>query len=289
MYVLIDFSQIVKADAISYYSHTKQQITMDLLRHIVLQNIIYYKKKFKVSNENFYICFDGRNYWRKDVFPYYKQNRKKMIESDVGFDWNEFYKYFNEMKDELKSDLPFKTLEVNNCEADDIIAVVSEILCSTNDQIIIVSSDKDFIQIQKYICPEIKQWSPFHKKYLTSETNDYNLFEHIVRGDSPDGIPNILSDEDVFITSKRSKAIRTETLKQWEKTGNITEPNLFCSNDEMLQKFQRNRTLIDLRMIPEKNKNDIANAFGSCECTKVDIFKYLVKHKLRKIMESGGL
>lgn len=289
MYLLLDFSQIVISDAIAYNSRTKESIDLDLLRHIVLKNIQFYKTKFKVSNDNMYICFDGKMYWRKTLFPYYKQNRKKAHDESVTFNWNEFFVHFNAIKDELKNELPYKTMEVSKCEADDLIAVLSQILCSSREEIIIVSSDKDFIQIQQNLCDRVKQWSPYHKKFITSDLNNYNLFEHIVRGDAGDGIPNILSDDDVFVTSKRSKPIRLDMIKRWEKEGNITEPEVFCSSPEMLDNFNRNQQLIDLRMIPEDQKSEIAQAFNSCSAKKVDVFGYLVKHKLRKIMESGGL
>lgn len=288
MHVLLDFSGIIISDALAYSSREKVKINLDILRHIVLKNIMYFKKKFSVSNENLYICFDGHKYWRKDIFPYYKQNRKLSHDASTTFDWNEFFVFFNTIKYELTNDLPFKTLEVNHCEADDIIAVLCQILNPLKEPIIIVSSDKDLIQIQQNMCSNVKQWSPFHKKFITPKTNQYNLFEHIVRGDSSDGIPNIVSDDDVFVTTKRQKPIKADSVIQWEKVGNITEPEKFCTGI-MIDKFKRNLKLIDLRMIPEQQSKDIRNAYENCSCSKVDVFKYLVKHKLRKIMEAGGL
>lgn len=282
-----DYSQIIISSSIEYFSQTKEQISLDLLRYISLQNIQKYSKKFKCPTSSIIICCDGRNYWRKNIFPNYKQNRKKDHEKS-DFDWNKYFEYFNIVKNEIKNELPFRTLEINECEADDIIAVLSDILCSKSENIII-SSDKDLLQIQINICSKIKQWSPFHQKFITPESNNYNLFEHIVRGDYGDGIPNILSDDDVFLKSeKRSKPIRSIDIYKWEKFG-INNPELFCTNDLSLEKFRRNRKLIDLQQIPEYLFTEIKNEYNNSSINKnQNLFNYLVKHKLKKIMELGG-
>lgn len=185
MIILFDFSQIVISSAIEIFSHTKSQVDLPLLRHIAINNILSYKKRFQSSLDQIVICFDGRDYWRKKIFPFYKQNRRLAHDESI-FDWNSFYVIFDKIKNEIKNSLPFKVVEVYECEADDVIAVISKYQCPHQDKIIIVSSDKDLIQIQDNICSKVQQWSPFHKKFISAKTNDYDLFEHIVRGDSGD-------------------------------------------------------------------------------------------------------
>lgn len=289
MIILLDFSQIVISSTIEFFSFSKKQIDLPLLRHIALNNILSYKKKFNAQTNQLIICFDGKDYWRKDIFPLYKQNRK-LSHDKSNFDWNEFFNIFNTIKDEIKNELPFKTIESYRCEADDIIAVLSKYHCPHQDKIIIISSDKDLIQIQNNICSKVQQWSPLHKKYISAQTNNYNLFEHVVKGDSGDGIPNILSDEDVFLDkSKRSKPIKSTNIIEWEKNNGLYNPERFCSSKEMLAKFYRNHTLIDLRNIPENLSLQIIADFNTDTNKRVDIFNYLVKNKLRKILESGLL
>lgn len=289
MLLLLDFSQIVISSAVDYFSNTKENISLSLLRHIALNNILSYKKKFKLSTDNMIVCLDGRDYWRKNIFPFYKQNRKKDHE-DSKFDWTQFFDNFNIIKHEIKTELPFKAIEVYGCEADDIMAILSKYMCPHQDKIIIVSSDKDLIQIQTNLCNKTVQWSPFHKKFITAETNNYHLFEHIIRGDGGDGIPNILSDDDVFLVKeKRMKAIKATNIMQWESNGGLLNPESFCTSETMLNNFKRNRTLIDLTQIPEEYISKIVKEFETFCPTKNQVFDYLVKHQLRKILQSGVL
>lgn len=293
--ILIDFSQVVISVAVDYFRTTTEQVSLDLLRHISLNNILMYKKKFsETENSNIALCFDGHNYWRKKLFPYYKQNRVKKHEEDK-FDWDTFFKSFNQIKKEFISELPYRCIEVESCEADDVIAFLCEILCSSQKKIIIVSSDKDLLQIQENICNKVAQWSPFHKKFITPEQREYSLFEHIVRGDNGDGIPNILSDDDVIISEgKRQKPITSQKIKSWDNEGSIRNPERFCDTEKMLERFNRNHALIDLRMIPIEMKNKIREAYDETDsfvtgfaARKKSVYSYLVKNQLVKILNSG--
>lgn len=288
MMLLLDYSQIVISSAIEYNSQTNDLIELPLLRHIALSNILSYKAKFNTNLDSMILCFDGQHYWRKAIFPNYKQNRKKAHE-DSDFDWNKFFEHFNQIKTEIKTELPFKVMEVSGCEADDVIAVLCKLNCPHEKEIIIVSSDKDLIQIQENICSKVKQWSPHHKKFINVSTNDYNLFEHVVRGDSGDGVPNIFSDDDVFLVKgKRSKPIRSSAIIEWKNKGGLNNPEAFCQSPIMLQNFQRNKTLIDLQQIPIDVVQRIREQWDNCSRPKVSAFNYLVKHKLRKVLERGG-
>lgn len=289
MICLIDFSQVIISSCIEYYHQTNSSIEMSLLRHITLNNILSYKKKFKLNTDDIVLCLDGKDYWRKAIFPYYKQNRKKGREQSK-FDWVSFFQFFEQIKNEIKNELPFRVVECLSCEADDVIAVICKHQCPHQDKIIIISSDKDLIQIQNNICNKVVQWSPFHKKFISSKTNDYNLFEHVIRGDSGDGIPNIMSDDDVFIDDKkRSKPIRATNISQWENSGGFSLPESFCKSKEMLDRFNRNLKLIDLRYIPDHLVKNIIDTFLDFKKPPNNIYSYLTKHQLKKILESGVL
>jgi hypothetical protein len=284
MKILIDFSQIVISSAIQYHSQTKSIVDLGLLRHIALMNILSYKKLFDAEMSDIIICLDGRNYWRKEVFPQYKQNRKREHDTSK-FDWSAFFKLFNQIKDEFKEELPFRFIEVSGAEADDVIAILCGMLSPT-ENLIILSSDKDFIQIQELY--GVKQYSPHHKRYITKETSDYDLFEHIVRGDPGDGIPNILSDDNVYLDDNlRSTPIRKTAILSWKTLG---EPELFCDKLDMLEKFRRNKQLIDLTQIPRDIGMRIQQAYFDMD-NKSDrnTFKYLVDHGLVKILKSDLL
>lgn len=287
MKVLLDYSQIVVSSIVEYYSGAKDTVSLNLIRHIALQQIQFYRTKFNLKLDDMIICCDGRNYWRKAIFPQYKQNRRIGQEAS-SFDWDTFFEYFNTIKTEMKTELPFRVIEVEGCEADDVIAVLSQLLCPSEDEIVIVSSDKDLIQIQD-LCPKAKQWSPYHKKYINRQTNNYGLFEHVVRGDPGDGIPNIASDDDSFVTrGKRSRPIRSKSIIEWQEKYGFDSPEKFCLDPVTLERFNRNRTLIDLRQIPEPIKANIRQAWESSTRPKVSSFTYLTKHRMIKLLEKGG-
>jgi hypothetical protein len=284
--ILFDFSQIVISAAIEYHTRTKDIIDVPLLRHIALNNIISLKEKLSKYSDEVVLCLDGRDYWRKKVFPHYKQNRKKAQAKDK-FDWKAFHEAFNDIKQEFSENLPYKVIEVEGAEADDIITVLCTIYGNQRD-VVIVSSDKDFLQIQLNIAPRVKQYSPYHKKFLDATHNSYSLFEHIVKGDPGDGIPNIFSDDDVFLCEdKRSRPIRSANIEAWEKFG-IDNPEAFCTDLTELEKFRRNRTLIDLRMIPAEIFEKIVTTYNETQPSD-NTFNYLVKNKMKKILERGGV
>lgn len=284
--ILFDFSQIVVSAAVDYSLKTGEEIDAGLLRHIALNNILTLKDKLNKYADEVVLCLDGRNYWRKEVFPHYKRNRKKSHEKDR-FDWSGFYKHFNVIKQEFAENLPYKVVEVEGAEADDVIAVLCKVYGNQRD-VVIVSSDKDFLQIQQNIASRVKQYSPFHRKFISPENKEYSLFEHIVRGDAGDGIPNILSDADVFMCDdKRSKPLRVTRIKEWEQYG-VERPECFCSSEAELDNFIRNRTLIDLRKIPDAVVTRIVDKYNSVKPNKMRLFNYLVKNKLNKILERAN-
>jgi hypothetical protein len=284
--ILFDFSQIVIGAAIEYHSQTKDTIDTPLLRHIALNNILNLKDKLTSYSDEIVLCLDGRKYWRKNVFPNYKQNRKK-DQAKSKFDWDTFHVSFNEIKKEFSENLPYKVVEVEGAEADDVITVLCTIFGNQRD-VVIVSSDKDFLQIPVNIASRVKQYSPYHKKFLDVKHNSYSLFEHVVKGDPGDGIPNIFSDDDVFLCEdKRSKPIRSKSIEEWSKYG-LDNPEGFCTSLEELEKFRRNRTLIDLRMIPKEVVDAISAAYHSAKTNGENTFNYLVKNRMKKILERGG-
>ncbi|MDD5151119.1 MAG: hypothetical protein PHC28_11710 [Flavobacterium sp.] len=285
--ILFDFSQIVMGAAMSYYNKTKEPIDTDLLRHIALNNIIQIKQKYKKEfNSQVVLCLDSRHYWRKDLFPYYKKHREKDREKS-DFDWDNFFKSFEIIKEEFKENLPYKVLVVHGAEADDIIAT----MCMTyrSEEVLIISSDHDFLQLHR-LNEKIKQYSPMLKKMITVTTNKYSLFEHVVKGDTGDGIPNIFSDDDtLLVETKRQKPIRNNDLAIWEKEFGFDNPAMFCRNFDDLERFNRNLKLIDLTKIPKDLQDTIIDQFQSQKTNGHKTFNYLIQHKLAKILENGVL
>lgn len=283
--LLIDFSQIAISGSIDFHKKSHEQPDKTTIRSIIIKTLIEIKHRLLKYSDNIVICMDNRDYWRKDIFPNYKGNRK-LSRDKSNFDWEAFYKILNELKVEFRNELPFRFVEVDRCEADDIIAVIATMYGPTGD-VVIVSSDKDLIQIHARICDKVKQYSPYHEKFI-HENGEYDFFTHIIKGDSSDGIPNIFSDDDTFLVeSKRQVPVRTDKLNEWKKTG-LKKPEVFCTSAEITDKFNRNLKLIDMTLIPQNIQQQIVSAYNASECkNRLSLFDYAAKHKLKQIIENG--
>lgn len=284
--LVFDMSNLVFSTVLDYHAKTKEQTDISLIRHLAIGKMITEKKRLKEYADEIVLAFDSRHYWRKERFPYYKGSRKKGRD-ESSFDWNNFFPQWDQFKQELRDYFPVKCIEVPGAEADDIMGVLGGRYGPTGN-VCLFTSDKDMIQLQQHMCPKIKQYSGFHKKFLTPKNTEYDLFEHIVRGDSGDGVPNILSDDDCLVTpGKRQKAIRKDKLAEWSVHG-VMSPENFCESQEMLDRFDRNRDLIDLRRVPHDLAQNIVTAYDEAKPVKGQMFNYLTTFRLNRILKEGG-
>ena len=287
--ILIDFTQIEIGSVMVALNRSGEDVDDALIRHLVLNNLRYYRSKFTEEYGELVICCDSKHYWRRDYFPHYKANRKKDRASS-GYDWNFIFESLNSVRDEIKTHFPYKVLEIYGAEADDIIAT----LVKSNDgdaPNLIVSSDKDFIQLHGY---NVKQYSPVSKKLLNGSDPVGYLREHIFKGDRSDGVPNVLSADDTFVAEKRQKPMRKTTLATLTEAMNTSDAidlhNLAkCPRDTWIRNYQRNETLIDLNKIPNDIENEILNQFGNTEVgDRSKLFNYFVEKKLNNLIQSIG-
>jgi len=263
--VLLDLSGIILPPLIDYYSKEKEQISEKVVRNVILHKLFEYKLKYK--HPKVVVALDSKAYWRKDIFPYYKENRNAARDKSI-FNWSEYYKIFDGLKQELKENIPYTFLEVSKCEADDIIYVLA---ANVNKELIIVSGDKDLIQVQ-YRNQLAKQWSNKQYKYLALD--DYCLKTHVIKGDSADGIPNIFSDDDTIITpGKRQVSVTKSTLANF---------NINTCSDSVRQKYERNLALIDLSQIPKSYFKSILESYINYPFNigKGTLQQYLIKHQI---------
>ena len=255
----------------------------DLVRHMVLTNLRMFKNKFSDKYGKLVICCDDRKYWRREFFPYYKANRKKdRAASDL--DWHTIFDTLNTIRDELRENFPWKVLQVEHAEADDIIGTLckrfGKYLKSEDDEmILILSSDKDFVQLQKYA--NVDQYSPIQKQFLRMSNPARYLAEHIMKGDRGDGIPNFLSADDTFVNGGRQRPIKTANLVDWA----LKTPQEFCS-ESMMRGYKRNQTLVDLDYIPREIDADINEQYDSYQIPKADLLNYFIKKRLKNLMEN---
>ncbi len=279
--IIFDFNQVAISNLMEQIGSSKTQVDESLVRHMILNTIRTYVKKFKESHgPEVVIACDNKNYWRREIYPHYKAGRKKAREAS-GHDWNTIFECLNKIRDELKNHSPYKVVEVDTCEADDIIATLAAKFSATQ-KVMILSSDKDFAQLQKY--PNVEQYSPILKKYIKEPLPALQLKQLIIRGDKGDGIPNIMSADDVFVVGGRQKPITEAKIINWLNQ----EPKEFC-NEDMLRNFSRNETLIDLSKIPEKLTEQILHTYENAKIhSRQDFMNYMIANRLKNLIEVLG-
>ena len=242
-----------------------------------------YNKKYRAEYGQMVICCDGFNTWRKQYYPEYKASRKKNRDNS-DMDWVEIFRVLHVVRDEIKENLPYKVVHQDGVEADDIIATLVERTqeFGMDEPVMIISSDKDFIQLQKY--RNVKQFSPIQKKMVTDDNPRTYLFNHIMRGDDGDGIPNVLSDDDTFINEDKSQTpLWQKKIDSWlEQSDNLRD----IMDETTYRNYQRNKTLIDLDEIPDTIKEIIINTFDNQKpAMKMKVLNYLVKKRCTNLIE----
>ena len=278
MSILVDLNQVLIANLMQQINYDpKMKLDENLIRHMVLNSLRSYSKQFKSKYGDLVICCDSKTYWRREYFPFYKANRKKDREKS-NLDWNLIFQTLNKIRDELKTNFPYRVLEIEGAEADDIIGVLAARL-SSNEDILILSSDKDFAQLQKY--SSVSQYSPILKRFIKNENPLSYLKEHIIRGDRGDGVPNFLSSDNVFVIGERQKVINKKRLTEWINS-NYTE---FCVNDTMLRGYKRNQTLVDLDYTPETIKSKIVDAYDNTKPNnRQKLLTYFIENRLKNLI-----
>ena len=285
--ILIDYTQIA-IGSLMVALNRGQDLDKNLVRHITLNNLRFYRTKFKEEYGELVICCDSRHYWRRDYFPNYKANRKKERES-TGHDWDLIFETLNDIRDELKAHFPYKVVDVYGAEADDIIAVL--VRERADDKNVIISSDKDFIQLHS---DSVSQYSPVTKKIVNGKEPVAYLREHILRGDRSDGVPNILSPDDTFTENKRQKPMRKAVIAEvLDQMTAFDVEQLYmlakCPRDTWMRNWQRNETLIDLTKIPSPVVHDILIEFDEVKVgSRNNLFDYFIANRLNNLVENLG-
>lgn len=252
-------------------------------RFLILNSILNMKNK--LQPDELVICVDSHS-WRKKAFQYYKANRVLAREKQEDFNYEEFIEVSNGFIDELAEFFPYKVIKVEGAEADDVIAVLTQHLQGKN--ITIISRDKDFKQLLR--SPNIRMFDPIDKKFKTVECPYAYLMEHILKGDTSDGIPNMLSDDNTFvITGKRQTPITKKKLEAIHELG-IEE---FAIQNNAIKKYERNKKLVELSKdeIPENIWNNVIYEYNQ-QTPKGDYMKivqFLRKHKIRSLTEKANM
>lgn len=267
-------------------SHTNTPIEENMVRHMVLNSLRSYRAKHGAEFGELVIACDTSHYWRKQVFPYYKANRKKNQESSE-LDWKSIYECMNKIRAELKEFFPYTVIDVDTTEADDVIGtLVNEFGMDMNvgEKILIMSGDKDFIQLHTYA--NVKQYDPTRKKWVSHPNPKEYLAQHILKGDAGDGVPNVLSADNVFVVGERQKPMTSKRLEELLKMEPRQMPTMVERN------YHRNEQLIDLKHTPKELKEKIMESFNSQKGTRTGhrkkLLDYFIVNKLTNLTNSIG-
>lgn len=276
--IIIDFNGI----AIGNLVVQKLAVDENLLRHMILNSIRMYRQKFKKYGD-IVIVADGQNNWRKEYFPQYKFKRKEGREKS-SIDWNEAFRIINMVREEIKENFPYKVIHVNGCEADDAIAHIALTTqeFGKHEDVMIISADKDFVQLQKY--NNIRQFSPMTKKYVKSDNPHLTLMEHIFKGDASDGIPNVMSNDNVFVEGNRQTPVTKKKMKAWLSSEDMEK----AMGVDIYRNFIRNKKLIDLTETPQSMVEKILSTYEEQDPykNKGKVLPYLVQKRCKLLLEN---
>ena len=276
--ILLDYNAI----AIGNFVVQKVAVDENMIRHMILNSIRMYRQKFAKEYGEMVIVADGMNNWRKDVFPNYKVKRKKNRE-ESSIDWTEAFRIIGMIRDEIRDNFPYKVVHQDGCEADDSIA---HIAMSTQEfgryePVMIISADGDFKQLQVH--KNIRQYSPLTKKLVVEKNPKLELANKILKGDSGDGVPNVMSDDNVFLESRRQSILSAK-----KREALLDDPRAL--GEEVYRNYLRNKKLIDLSETPAPVVNNIINTYDSQDplSNKGKVLNYLIQKRCKLLIESVG-
>ena len=281
--IIVDINQIMISNLmVQINGRNAVELNEDLVRHMVLNSLRGHNKKFRKEYGEMVIACDSKNVWRREIFPNYKAGRKATREKSE-HDWDAIFSMLHTIKDEIRSFLPYKVIELETAEADDIIATLvkkiqNQVGPNHEKKVLILSGDKDFIQLHG---PNVKQYNPVLNKFVgKGEDPVIYIKEHILKGDRSDGVPNVLSDDNVFVEGRRQRPLSKKKIEAW-----VNEVFMTFTEEEQ-KNYSRNRKLIDLSCIPPELEEKIINEFIDAKVASRDkILNYFITKKLKTLIE----
>jgi hypothetical protein len=295
--ILIDYSQTAISTLMAEVRGRKDiHVDVGLIRHMILNTIRSYKMKYGSKYGSLVICCDGRKYWRKQEFVHYKAGRKKARE-ESGLNWEDLFAALNQVKAELAEFFPYPVVEIEGAEADDVIATLvlhsqsHDLKVPTGtlfddpepEKVLILSGDHDFLQLHRH--ENVSQYSPIQKMWVkATEPADWILTEHILRGDKGDGVPNVLSADDTFVTGARQKPLKTELVEEWKR---LPWDQIYGADVNLRRNFDRNRAMVDLRNVPPALAEAIIHSYEAQKGVrgKGMLLNFFIKNRMRNMIE----
>ena len=273
--ILVDANQI----AISHLmvrQKIENGINIDSIRRSIIRVLARINKQFGPEYGKMVLCYDDKSYWRSQVFPYYKKNRKQERETSK-YDWDMVFSVLNKIRDEIRRNLPYYVIQVQGAEADDVIAALTR-KHHLREKILILSADKDFIQLQRH--DNVKQYDPIRNRWIENEDPVQYLQEHIIRGDRSDGIPNILTCDDAIVNGKAQKKMSKLKIASLASM----KPEDF-TNYIRLRNWKRNSELIDFAKIPRPIVENIIMTYNKYRAKQSIDLQYFIDNNIQDLIE----
>ena len=278
MAILVDANQIAISHLMVQHK-IESGINIEKIRYSIVRVLARIQRRFRDNYGEMILCYDDKQYWRREVFPFYKKNRKQERETSK-YDWDEVFSVLNMIRDEIKESFPYRVIQVDGAEADDVIAS----LCIHNNKretpepLLILSADKDFIQLHKF--QHVKQYDPIRNRWIEHEDPVQYLQEHIIKGDRSDGIPNILTCDDAIVTGKPQKKMSKEKITSLASMN----PQDF-TNFIRLRNWKRNSELIDFSNIPQDVVDRILSRYHEGTDRESIKIQYFIEHNIQDLIQ----
>jgi len=281
--VIVDFNGLAIGSIMGQLQRG-EELSENLVKHIILNNLRVYRNKYKEADHGKMVIACDSYSWRKDVFPEYKAQRKANRSKDK-HDWQQIFDLIESTLQDLRENFPYAVIKIDSAEADDIIgALTVEMSDFGGEDVVIISADKDFIQLQQY--GHVIQWSPMFNKMIKEDNPRKYLFEHLLKGDAGDGVPNANSHDDVFVTAARQTPMTQKAIdKYWNNRDDlemIMKPNVF-------RNFMRNVQMIDLTNTPDGIREAAINTYKNYKYpSRQNILTYLIENRMKMLIDSAG-
>lgn len=223
-----------------------------LTMHTSLQSIYKWYTKYRPDFVVF--AFEGDDNWRK---TYTKQNnigRQYKGNRVVDPEMKHLYEVIDSFKELMTNHTSVCCLTIPTMEADDAIAGYCQTKASPENEIFIISGDKDFIQLLKL--PNVKLINPENGELRNKpgdknyqEDIDYWLFLKCVRGDAGDNVPSAFPR----VRETKIKEAFEDTFKrlnfmneEWEDEHEVRQ--------RVGDRMHHNEILMDLSKQPEEQR-----------------------------------
>lgn len=310
--ILLDYSQTVHGHIAMELNRTKEfTVEPDFLRYMILNQVRALNVRFRQKYGQMMVIMDGRNNWRKQAFHLYKANRKKSRDTST-IDWDQVYSVTSQISNDIKEHFPMPCVQVDGCEADDLIAY----FCThgPSEPTLILSSDKDFMQLQwlNYTKgKDIQQYATTTDKYLQEHSAHSaleNLLDKIMRGDKGDGVPNVLSAEDQLVNGVRATIMskkRVEALSEGLSLDTEgSSPLLQCDSskiniggfdpEDIIKRTKTNFDMISLLNLDVTHPPEIVHSMSQALKTALNEKKegnvsfYLMQHDVKSMKDKAA-